>query len=160
MTGYFDIKRDMGFPYFCEGCLIGKTEEEMSKRDIRYCVECQPFIEAEYKIRGEKHGRYIPIPAEMPQDISTPQNDAPMRKVAEKEKEKMSTLNPPSLTVDKFRPRGRPKAYNKRLLPDEKIKQLHKGGMGPKAIATLLKREQGIDVSYKTIQRVLSGERN
>ena len=72
----------------------------------------------------------------------------------------MSTLNPPNLTVDNFRPTGRPKTYKKRLLPDDKIRQLHKDGMGAKAIATKLKREKGIIVSYKTIQRVLSGERN
>ena len=73
---------------------------------------------------------------------------------------KKSTLNPIKSRVDFFRPRGRPKTYKKRLLPDDKIKQLHHEGMGAKAIATQLKTEQGIDVSYKTIQRVLSGQRN
>ncbi len=83
----------------------------------------------------------------------------PIQMYPEKQKTKMSTLNSPSLTVDNFRPRGRPKTYKKFPLPDHKIKQLHKEGMGAKAIATQLKREQGIDVSYKTIQRVLSGQR-
>ena len=72
----------------------------------------------------------------------------------------MSTLNSPSVTVDNFRPRGRPKTYKKDILPDNKIKYLHEEGMGAKAIATWLKREEGIDVSYKTVQRVLSGERH
>ena len=71
----------------------------------------------------------------------------------------MSTLNSPSPTVDNLRPRGRPKTYKKRWLPNDKIKQLHKDGVGAKAITTQLKREKGIDISYKTIQRVLSGER-
>ena len=44
-------------------------------------------------------------------------------------------------------------------LPDYEIKQLHNNGMGSKAIAAQLKREHGIDVSYKTVQRVLSGEK-
>lgn len=71
----------------------------------------------------------------------------------------MSTLNSPTLEVDKFRPTGRPKTDKKLSLPDDKIKQLYKDGMGARAIATKLKKEEGIDVSYKTIQRVLSGER-
>lgn len=36
---------------------------------------------------------------------------------------------------------------------------LHQLGKGSKAIASQLKREQSIVVSYKTIQRILSGER-
>lgn len=83
----------------------------------------------------------------------------PMEIPTEKEKTKMSTLNSTSPKVDNFRPRGRPKTYKKLSLPDDKIKQLHKEGLGAKAIASKLKREQGIPVSYKTIQRVLSGER-
>jgi hypothetical protein len=36
---------------------------------------------------------------------------------------------------------------------------MHEEGLEAKAIATQLKK-QGIDVSYKTIQRVLSGRRS
>ena len=85
--------------------------------------------------------------------------EQPNKYHSEKEKTKMSTLNSPSLTVDNLGARSRPTTYKKRQLPDDKIKRLHKGGMGAKAIATRLKKEQGIDVSYKTIQRILSGER-
>ena len=77
----------------------------------------------------------------------------------EKQKMKMSTLKEKPAKVDNFKVRGRPKTYKKRQLPEDRIKQLHKEGMGTKAIATYLKREQSITVSYKTIQRVLSGER-
>ena len=55
-AGYFDIKRDMDFPHFCEGCLVGKTEEEMS--DTKYCVGCQPIIEGERKLRDIKRNDY------------------------------------------------------------------------------------------------------
>ncbi len=146
---YFDIERDKQFPCFCQGCLVGKTETEMSQENTRYCLECQPSIEKEYSLLSRQKRRQI-----------EPSNVAHIENGTDKPKTKMSTLNSPSAEVDNFRPTGRPKTYKKRPLPDGKIKQLHKGGMGPKAIATQLKRQQGIDVSYKTIQRVLSGERN
>jgi len=112
-------------------------------------LECQPLIEEDYEQRKEA---YIPVTDAIPVSDIVP--------YTEKAKTKLSTLNSPSLTVDNFRPRGRPTTYKKRPLPDEKIKQLHKEGMGTKAIATRLKKEQGIPISYKTIQRVLSGQRN
>ena len=63
------------------------------------------------------------------------------------------------IKVDIFRPRGRAKIYKKRQLPENKIKQLHSQGVGSKVIASKPKVEQGINVSYKTIQKVLLGER-
>ena len=72
---------------------------------------------------------------------------------------KKSTLKEDSITVDIFRPRGRPINYEKRELPNKRIKELHNQGMGSKAIATKLKNDHGIEVSYKTIQRVLAGQR-
>jgi hypothetical protein len=47
-----------------------------------------------------------------------------------------------------------------KVLPCELIKQWASEDMGSKAIASKLKKELGIKASYKTIQRVLSGERN
>lgn len=163
---YFDIERDKTYPCFCEACLSGKTEVEMSERDTRYCKECQVSIESDYKLSGRK---YIPLVVNIESNLA-PSSNATINKISlentegrelhiEQGKTKMSTLNSPSPTVDIFRPRGRPKTYQKRPLPDDKIKQLHSEGIGVKAITTQLKKEQGVDVSYKTIQRVLSGER-
>jgi len=45
-----------------------------------------------------------------------------------------------------------------RDLPENLIKRLADQGKGPKAIANVLKSE-GIAVSYKTIQRILKGQR-
>ena len=76
----------------------------------------------------------------------------------------MSTLESGKITVDKINPssarvniakRGR----KRQRLPRGIILELHKDGLGSKAIATQLKTKQGIVISYKTIQRVLSGER-
>ncbi len=159
---YFDIERDKVYSYFCEACLTGKKKSQMSKVDMRCCSQCQPFIEADSKLR---RGKYSPT-AELtdahhkPSDVNLSSNSVPsMERYSEKGKTKMSTLNPPSVKVDNFRPRGRPKTYRKLQLPDDKIKQLYQEGLGAKAIASQLERERGIDVSYKTIQRVLSGER-
>ena len=76
----------------------------------------------------------------------------------------MSTSDDKKTTVDIIKPsvakvtRGK-RGPKHRDLPGDLIKQLAGEGMGSKAIATQLKKEQGINVSYKTIQRVLSGER-
>ncbi len=153
---YFDVTRDKQFAYFCRGCLEGKTKEQISKRDTRYCVTCQPLVEREY---AQIRQRYTPILY----NHQNPQEDTLYNADKEihtgEQNTKISTLNLASPTVDNFRPRGRPETYKKRLLPNDKIKQLHKDGMGAKAITTKLKKEEGIDVSYKTIQRILSGER-
>lgn len=150
---YFDIERDNQYPCFCQACLVGKTEAEMSERDIRYCIECQQVIEQEYLISGK---RYIPV------KLSN-QNLAPLalgdKEIpTEKLETEMSTLNQESLEVDKFRPRTRKSTYKKRELPIAEIQKANEQGLGSKAIATRLKG-QGIKVSYKTVQRVLSGER-
>jgi hypothetical protein len=77
----------------------------------------------------------------------------------------MSTLKRDKSEVDIIQPQGRELAHNKkrgpkhRELPGEFIMQLHEDGLGAKAIASRLKAEQGIWVSYKTIQRLLAGER-
>jgi len=157
MSGkYFNIGRDKELPCFCEGCLVGKTEEQMSPKDIRYCVECQQFIEQDFEGLG-RLARYRSVAPQS--DIETVETVAITSCPYAETETKMSTLNQESATVDKFRPRGRPKTYKKRNLPVEEIQQLHQNGLGSKAIATRLNKENGIDVSYKTIQRVLSGQR-
>ncbi len=49
--------------------LVGKTEARMSRKDSRYCVECQPFLEHEYSLISERTGRksskYNPAPYQM-----------------------------------------------------------------------------------------------
>lgn len=159
--GYFDITRDNHkSPFFCQACLVGKLLSERSEKDIRYCNECQPVIEYEYSLLSDRsHSkRYKPIKPETSFEAS---EAAHVDMDTGEEKTKMSTSNENIVTVDNFVPRGRPKTYKKRELPEELIKQLHNNdeGLGSKAIASKLKAEQGIDVSYKTIQRILAGQR-
>jgi len=153
---YFCIEVDKKYPYFCQACVVGKAAELMSKKDARYCTTCQSFIEKEYIQLGK---RYTPIPHN-PQDGKIDALlDAGIQNHMREEITKLSTSNLTDLTVDNFSPRGRPKTYKKKELPEGIIKQLHNKGQGSKAITTKLKTELGIDVSYKTIQRVLAGER-
>ena len=139
------LMRDDG-RFRCQACLDCKPLSELSPKDARYCVDCQPDIESEYSISSRN--TYKPKP---PANIPHPYK--PMCT-------KMSTLNESPVTVDNFRPRGRPKHYKKRELPVELIRRLYGEGMESRAIASRLKAEQGIKISYKTIQRVLSEERN
>jgi hypothetical protein len=153
---YFDFTRDKKFSYFCQGCLVGKTEEYISKKDVRYCITCQPLVEKGYDQLRQK---YTPIPYNGQNHREDTHINADIQIPIGEQKTKMSTLNSTSPTVDNFRWMGRPKVYKKRLLPEDKINQLNKEGIGAKAIATYLKTEADIFVSYKTVQRVLSGER-
>jgi len=157
---YFSIERDNQFPCFCQACVVGKTEGQMSL-DPRYCKGCFYCLLKESEILSpRKRPGWIPkAHNSLSEGKITGEKQYPIPEHLDKQKTKMSTLNSPSVTVDNFRPRGRPKTYKKRSLPDDKIKQLDKDGMGAKAIVTQLKTEEGIEVSYKTIQRVLSGER-
>ena len=62
---YFDIKRDMQYSCFCQACLTGKSEGQMSRKDTRYCAECQSCIEDEYKkdgVRERGSGRLVKEP--------------------------------------------------------------------------------------------------
>lgn len=153
---YFDIETDKQFPCFCQACLVGKSEEQMSKRDVRYCLDCQPFIEREY---SRLRQRYIPITYNHQNHQIDTFSNADIETHRGKQKKKMSTIDSAMLRVDKLKPRIRSKTYKKRILPDGQIKQLHNEGMGSKAITNKLRVERGITVSYKTIQRVLSGQR-
>lgn len=71
-------------------------------------------------------------------------------------KSSMDIIKASVVTKEEIGRRG-PKKHQ---LPEQLIWELHNEDMGSRAIASKLKREQGIDVSYRTIQRVLSGERS
>ena len=142
--------------FFCQACLEDKPKRERSEEDFRYCNLCQPVIEGEYRAIVESKGR--PLTSLYKPILRVPLSD-PMESHTELKKSKMSTLIETPVTVDNFRPPDRPKTYKKQELPEPLIKEMKIAGMGAKAIATRLKVEQDINVSYKTIQRMLSGER-
>jgi len=80
----------------------------------------------------------------------------------------MSPLENEKTEVDIIQPTTSPrtvmrtntkKGPKRKQLPQVLILQWASDGMGSKAIASRLKVEHGIYISYKTIQRVLSGGR-
>ncbi len=75
----------------------------------------------------------------------------------------MSTVKGKRIEADILQPRvpkvtRRKTGPKNKALPESLIRQLADQGHGSKAITAQL-RKQGIEVSYKTIQRLLSGQR-
>ncbi|MFC1906958.1 hypothetical protein ACFLW8_02620 [Chloroflexota bacterium] len=127
----FDIKEDSRYPCFCLACLIGKKKAEMS--NYKYCHQCQANMDYDRSLAcSQPKSGHITIKHDHTDSVNTEM--------------KMSTV------------KGRPTTYKKRALPEDLIKQWASEGEGSKAIVTRLK-SQGIAVSYKTIQRLLNGQR-
>ena len=158
-SGYFDVKRDIAIEkaggFWCHACLVSHLAREQSP-DPRYCQGCYEFLlkEAEM-LPAFKRPAWIPKP----------------RKAGEKQYHVsqdvvsiVSTIKGKKIEVDIIQPSVAIRAVVKRgpkhrQLPEDLIRQLASEGMGSKVIAARLKAEHGIIVSYKTIQRILSGER-
>lgn len=161
---YFDIERDKETEkaggFWCNACLVSHPAAKQSL-DPRYCHDCCIFLlkEAAMLDGHRKEPEWVPKRTVKPKPAV---KNAPP--VSQYGGEIMSTLNgikskvdiieaqPPKVTRGKRGPKHRE-------LPEDYIKRLASEGMGSKAIASQLKRGQGIDVSYKTIQRVLAGQR-
>ena len=151
--------------FFCHACLIDKPASEASP-DPRYCQWCYDFLLKETEMLPKnKRPRWIPKPQQTPQEHQNrdkkpypiPQGVVLNMSTLDSEKSEVDIIQPPTPSRTIMRiptKRGRKKL----TLPVETILELSKQGLGSKAIATSL-RKQGITVSYKTIQRVLSGER-
>ncbi len=168
----FDPARDRalikaGTHFYCYGHLGARPNEEQSE-DPRYCRDCCEFLSQEAKLSHSK-ADWVPKvargKASVGKDQEAPQVDhvppvkgdtistQPSTPPAKRQRI-MSTPEAPQPSAVKKR-RG-PKQKD---LPVEEIKRLEEEeGLGSKRIEALLK-EQGIDVSYKTIQRILKGQR-
>jgi len=142
--------------FFCYTCLEDKDRKELSP-DPRYCRGCYDFLlkEAEM-LSGGKRPAWIPKEGKIGHQKSIQvSGDVVLN---------MSTLNDKKSEVDIIQPSVGKVTREKRgpkqqALPQELIKQWAGEDMGSKAIASKLNNELGIKVSYKTIQRLLSGER-
>jgi hypothetical protein len=170
----FDITRDRaliktGTHFWCQGHLGARPIEERSP-DPRYCRSCYDFLSQEAMI---SHIKADWVPKATNKDIGGiaigKAHDAPktsrapsvkgdtiliQRPIPPADRQPiMSTPKPPTPVMVKKR-RG-PK---QKKLPVGMIKRWEKKGLGSKRIAARLK-EQGVEVSYKTIQRILNGQR-
>ena len=140
--------------FYCFTCLEDKNRNELSP-DPRYCQSCYDFLfkEAESLPAGQRPS-WIPRPGAVkpisnavvsPQAVDKNHIPALIGSAI------MSTLDSTNETVIR-------RGAKSKDLPVELISRWASEGNGSKAITSKL-NEQGIQVSYKTIQRVLSGER-
>ena len=157
---HFDIQRDIEVVraggLFCRACLIGKPASEASP-DSRNCQGCYDFLGQEAALlTGTTRPKWIP----RPELEKRAKNLIP---VAGDGDGIMSTVEDKKITVDIIRPSVTPATAKRgpkyRQLPEDLITSLADKGMGSKSIASTLKADYGIGLSYKTVQRVLSGER-
>jgi len=155
---YFDVERDSQFPFFCEACLTGKKKTQMSKRDIRYCVECQPIVEGGYISLGQ-HRRYLQsLHNQKIEALNSEDNQT----YPQKEKEVLLPTKNATSQIDQNPTENRPipnvGGRPRKDIPAKLIRELSAKGMGIKRIVRELKG-QGVFLSSMSIQRVLSGER-
>ena len=135
--------------FWCHAHLQDMPLKKQSN-DPRYCQECYQVLSQEAKDTGARHNKKAPwwLPAV----------DGGYKKTSDVVLEgggNMSTLKAPNSTADKLSRsvviRRGPK---NKALPLERIAKLAADGMGSKLIARQLNAD-GIEVSYKTIQRLL-----
>jgi hypothetical protein len=149
-----------GTHFLCNACLVHRPQENRSP-DERYCMECYDFLVDEVNHMGMRG--VTRRPDWMPREA--PLQEENEKKVVPYVSGIMSPMNDEKSEVDIIKPAPPKKEVAKRgrkqrQLPIELIEQLHSQDMGSKAIASSLKARQGVVVSYKTIQRILKGERN
>lgn len=154
----FDIKKDNTYPCFCLACLVGKKQSEMSQKDARYCLECQPVIEYEYSLLADKSHvrRYKPVKPEANfKAIESPSVDMGTGKDKEvllhtnleKPHEYQNPTQTPVINLG-----GRPR----KDIPIDLIHKLSKQGL---SIRQIVRELQEYSLSLMSISRVLSGQR-
>ena len=146
---YMTELEQAGTHFFCKACLGHKPLDDRSP-DARYCQWCCDFLLKEAEALSSKMRpawipkigakKVLPIPQDIPLIMTTVKH-----KIFEVE-----IIRPPA----NLKRRG-PKH---RDLPEELIRELADQGNRSKAIASILK-DKGVTVSYKTIQRILNGQR-
>jgi len=147
-----------GTHFFCLGCLVHRPIDDRSA-DPRYCQSCFDFLLEEASLlpptkrpawipKGQKKGdkKTIPIPRDTVLIMSTI-NDDKIRSGHN------SPAARPPMPIGKRGPKFRDD------IPVDIVNELAAQGMGAWAIAAELKKERGITVSYKTVQRILAGQR-
>ena len=138
------ILSDCSKQFFCRACLELQPLKKMSK-DARYCNFCQRVVEEEYRIRAE--GRGVPL-----MWIYKPVE----RLCCEQEGVSNSPREGNPVPANLKQKRG---AYQKQNLPANLIRHLAGQGMSSRKISEHLKDEEGLEISYSTIRRLVSGER-
>lgn len=132
--------------------LAGEADENIKVNYSKGCLLWEIWLSGEDNFRASKPFNQVGIEGEKAQTIA---GYLPNQ---------MSTLNDNNSKVDISKvsvASGGTKSTRKKYkeLPEDFIKQLADKDMGSKAIATQLRIERGVKVSYKTIQRLLAEQR-
>ena len=136
--------------FFCHACLEDKPATKASP-DPRYCQGCYDFLlkEAEMLSPG-KRPKWVPKATQKPGvEPVQPASGAGHNNTG-------TPIGSGIMSTVKANNRRGPK---QKALPWELIEKWAGEDMGSKVIASKLNSELGIKVSYKTIQRLLSGKR-
>lgn len=135
--------------FFCKACLEDHPITEQSP-DPRYCKWAYDFLLKEAQGYQGQNRSWIPIRKKAENRLfekrpyqNTTEEICPLQNDLKSE---VDTINP-SVT-------GKKRGPKLKQLPETLILELADKGLGSKAIASELK-EQGVEVSYKTIQRFL-----
>lgn len=164
--GKFDIQNDKSIiidgGFFCEGCLAGKSLREQSS-DPRYCQGCYQFLSREAAILpANKRPAWRPKDGQSKhqktdkKQYHREQHMVSIMSIVDDKKNSMDIipLSASKTTYAKSQKRRGPKPKS---LPVAEIRKMGKT-MGARAIASRL-TNQGISISYKTVERILKDER-
>jgi len=163
-NGYFDIKRDREIieagGFFCQACLVGKPLDDQSP-DPRYCLCCYDCLAKEAEMLDRRNRPKWAPRADKKGAKTSPlktnkvsRDGVSIMATLESQKYKVAIIPPPArvTTVGKRGPKHK-------ALPVELIMQWAREGMGSKRIASRLKAEHSIIVGFRTIARIISGQR-
>jgi hypothetical protein len=162
-SGYFDTKRDIEIEkaggFWCHTCLVSHPATEQSP-DPRYCQGCYEFLLKEAEVLSESGSTRRP--GWIPKPQKAQENQCPIPSPGASI---MATVESPKIKVAIITPRDATRTIIKRGpkhradLPVEFILKWAGEGMGSKKITAKLKAEYDITVGFRTIARILSGQR-
>jgi cytochrome c5 len=181
-TKIFDAKRDReliaaGTHFWCEGCITAQPKDDQS-RDSRYCQSCCDFLRGEAKTSNSR-AKWVPelkkgkkaLADKSQNTCQSPQEPKKQgtqfqdtqSSIPTDQQVIMSTPAAPLKEVDIItapaKTKGARRGPKHKTLPEDQIKRWAAKGMGSLTIANKLRDNLGINVSYKTIQRILNGKR-
>jgi len=153
-----EIEKEIG-GVFCHACLNDKPATEASP-DPRYCQGCYDFLKKEAGLLDGRKPTWVPKDSQSIPRTPLEPSRKPLQPASGVGHNNIGTQIGSGImsTVESKKDDGK-RGRKHKALPHELIKGWADEGMGSRVIALKLNNELGINVSYKTVQRVLSGER-
>jgi len=157
-NGYFDSERDgeliKGGGYFwCSTCLVARPLDDLSP-DPRYCQGCYGFLLKEVEMLSSgKHPQWVPRTSPKPiRQLVQPSSGGCHNYTH-------TPLGSPMESGIMATVKGKRGPKRRADLPAEMIMQWASEGMGSKMIASKLKAELNITIGFRTVARIIAGQR-